>query len=174
MNEKRIGARKADFNELLCGLLNEKLDSAEGPDECTLRVEYIDAGVLIYPDDLLDDSSDELLEEIASPVYKGDLTANASLLVDMLIRDVARGLFSKVLMQISIGKNREAEIKYAEIYETEILARDLEASHRWAEYELMLERRTNKIATITKSAFEQILQEETVEDDFAVLTTNQG
>jgi hypothetical protein len=172
MNEM-IGARKADFNELLCGLLNEKLDSAEGSDECTLRVECIDAGVLIYPDDILEDSTDEILEEIAYPVYKEDLTANASLLVDMLIREVARGLFSKVLMQISITGNREAEIKNTEIYETEILARDLEASNRWAAYELMLERRTNKIATVTKSAFEQIMREETVGDNFAVLTTNQ-
>jgi hypothetical protein len=173
MNEM-IGARKADFNELLCGLLNEKLDSAEGPDECRLRVECVDVGVLIYPDDLLEDPTDELLEEIASPVYKEDLTANASLLVDMLIREVARGLFSKVLMQISIGENREAEIKNTEIYETELLARDLEASNRWAAYELMLEQRTNKIATVTKSAFEQIMREETVEDDFVALTTDRA
>lgn len=175
MNEM-IGTRKADFNELLCGLLNETLDSAEGADECTLRVECVDAGVLIYPDDLLEDSTDELLEEIAYPVYKEDLTETASLLVDMLVREVARGLFSKVLVQIAIGANREAKIQNAEIYETEILARDLEASNRWAAYELMLERRTTKIATVTKSAFEQIMREEPVEDNVAALAEkkNQG
>ena len=173
MNEM-FGARKADFNELLCVLLNEKLDAAEGPDDCTLRVEYIDAGVLIYPDDLFGDPSDELVEEIAYPIYREDLTENASLLVDMHIREVARGLFSKVLVQIFITGNREAEIKNTEIYETEISARDLEANNRWAAYELMLERRTHKIATVTKSAFEQIMREETVEDDFAVFTTDQG
>ncbi|MBN1762250.1 MAG: hypothetical protein JW878_04125 [Methanomicrobia archaeon] len=173
MNEM-IGARKADFNELLCVLLNETLDSAEGSNGCTLRVECVDVGVLIYPDDILEDSADELLEEIAYPVYKGDLTENASLLVDMLIREVARGLFSKLLMQISITGNREAEIRNTEIYETEILACDLEAGNRWAAYERTLERRTNKIATVTKSAFEQIMHEEAVEDNFAVLTTNQG
>ena len=173
MNEM-IGARKADFNELVCRLVNEKLDSAEGLDECRLRVECLDVGVLIHPDDILEDSTDEMVDEIAYPVYKEDLTANASLLADMLIREVARGLFSKVLMQISVTGNREVEIKNTEIYETEISARDLEASDRWAAYELMLERRINKIATVTKSAFEQIMQDETVEDDFAVFTTNQG
>ena len=173
MNEM-FGARKADFNELLCVLLNEKLDAAEGPDDCTLRVEYIDAGVLIYPDDLFGDPTDELVEEIAYPIYKEDLTENASLLVDMHIREVARGLFSKVLMQVSITENREVEIRNTEIYETEILARDLEASNRWAAYELILERKTNKIATVTKSAFEQLMREEAVGDNFAVLKTNQG
>lgn len=166
--------RKADFNELLRWIVNRTLASDEGSDGCTLRVEDVDVGVLINPDDILGESPDELFEEIAFPVYKEDLTSNASLLVDMLIQEVTRGLFSKVLMQIFITEHCEVAVNNAEIYETEILARDLEANNRWAAYELILEKQTSKIAHVTKSAFEQIMREETVEDDFDAFMINQG
>lgn len=169
MMDGRVDVRKADFSELLCGIVNKKLASNGGSNGCKLRVEDVDVGVLINPDDILEDSLDELFEEIAFPVYKEDLTSNASLLVDMLIQEVTQGLFSKVLMQIYITDKHEVRVNNAEIYETEILARDLEASNRWAAYELILEEQTSKIAHVTKDAFEQIMREETVEDNFDAL-----
>ncbi len=163
-------AEKADFNEQLKRLINNALKSREGNDTVRLCVEDIDAGVLIYPDDVFEDSPDDILEDIAYPVYKEDLTVDATLLIDLLVREDVRGLLSKMLVRLCINEDREVVIKNKVIYESEILARDLQSSEAKRACEKILSEKANMMSEVVRVALEQIMDKGRTEDDLYILT----
>lgn len=151
---------KADFNNVLRGIMNETLGSEEGCGNHTLCVEDIDMGIFVYPDDMFVDSLYHGSGDLVYPVYTSDLTVDASLLAELMVREDAGGLLSKVLMRVYINENREVEIKNKAIYETEIVGRDITTARQRKAVEEMLEEKTNVLAAVLKGALERLMKEE--------------
>lgn len=154
------GAEKADFNRVLQGMMNAVFEAQGGNGKLTLCVEDLDMGIFLYPDDrLVDFIEEEYAGDLVYPVYTEDLAVDASLLAEMLVREDAGGLISKVLMRLHINENREVEIKNKAIYETEILGRDITSATQRKAVEEMLEEKTNVLAAVLKGALERIISE---------------
>jgi hypothetical protein len=164
---------KADFNAVLREIMNETLELEEGNGKLTLYVEEVDMGIFIYPDNQLMDFPDDCLGYLAYPVYKEDLTEDASLLVEILVNDVAGGLLSKMLMRLHLNENREVEIKNKTIYETEILGRDLKTVKQRKACEEMLKEKTNMLARVLKGALELIMRDDVASADLGIFAINQ-
>lgn len=169
-----IGAEKADFNSLLQEIMNTTLASEKGNGKLTLCVEDVDMGIFIYPDDVLVDSSYYDLGDLVYPVYTEDLTVDASLLAELIVREDARGLLSKMLMRIYINEKREVEIKNRAIYETEIVGRDITTARQRKAVEEMLEEKTNVLAEVMKGALERIMKEKKILDNLGMPAINQA
>jgi hypothetical protein len=155
-----LDVEKADFNSVLRGIMNETLESEEGCGKHTLCVEDIDMGIFVYPDDMFADSLYYGSGDLVYPVYTDDLTVDASLLAELIVREDAGGLLSKVLMRVYINENREVEIKNKAIYETEIVGRDITTARQRKAVEEMLEEKTNVLADVFKGALERLMKEE--------------
>ena len=153
-------AEKADFNSVVRGIMNATFEAEGGNGKLTLCVEDLDMGIFVYPDDMLVDSFYYDLGDLVYPVYTEDLTVDASLLAELLVREDAGGLISKVLMRLHINENREVEIKNKAIYETEIVGRDITSVTQRKAVEEMLEEKTNVLADVLKGALERIIREE--------------
>ena len=154
-------AEKTDFNSMLQGMMNAVFEAEGGNGKLALRVEDLDMGVFLYPDArLVDFLEEEYLGDLVYPVYPEDLTVDAFLLAEMLVREGAGGLISKVLMRLHINENREVEIKNKTIYETEIVGRDITSVTQRKAVEEMLEEKTNVLAAVLKGALERIISEE--------------
>lgn len=151
---------KADFNSVVRGIMNATFQSEEGKGKLALFVEDVDMGIFVYPDDLLVDSCYYDLGDLVYPVYSEDLTVDASLLAELIVREDAGGLLSKVLMRLYINENREVEIKNKAIYETEILGREITTVEQKKAIEEMLEEKTNALAIVLKGALERIMRVE--------------
>lgn len=82
---KDTGIEKIELNSLLMEMANEVLE--EVGKGLRLRVEEVDAGIIISPD--------SPAEVIRSPAYKEDVKENTSLLMDTKVREVARGLLNR-------------------------------------------------------------------------------
>jgi hypothetical protein len=155
-----MDVEKADFNSALRGIMNATFEAEGGNGKLTLRVEDLDMGIFAYPDDMLVDSCYYDLGDLVYPVYTEDLTVDASLLAELLVREDAGGLISKVLMRLHINENREVEIKNKAIYETEIVGRDITTARQRKAVEEMLEERANVLAAVLKGALERLMKEE--------------
>ncbi len=140
--------------------MNATFEAEGGNGKLTLRVEDLDMGIFVYPDDMLVDSCYYDLGDLVYPVYTEDLTVDASLLAELLVREDAGGLISKVLMRLHINENREVEIKNKAIYETEIVGRDITSVTQRKAVEEMLEERANVLAAVLKGALERLMKEE--------------
>jgi hypothetical protein len=167
-----IGAEKADFNSLLQEIMNTTLESEKGNGKLTLCVEDVEMGIFIYPDDVLVDSSYYDLGDLVYPVYTEDLTVDASLLAELIVREDAGRLLSKMLMRIHINEKREVEIKSRAIYETEILERDFKTLEQRKAVEEMLEEKTNVLAAVLKGALERIMKEKKTLDNLGMPAIN--
>jgi len=165
---------KADFNSLLQEIMNTTLESEKGNGKLTLCVEDVDMGIFIYPDDVLVDSSYYDLGDLVYPVYTEDLTVDASLLAELIVREDTGGLLSKMLMRIYINEKREVEIKNRAIYETEISERDLKTLEQRKAVEEMLEDKTNVLAEVMKGALERIMKEKKPLDNLGLPAINQA
>lgn len=177
--DELVGAEKAGLCAVLEGIINGILDSGGGAAEKpTLRVEEVDMGVLVYPDDMLEGDQEgvieETVEEIAYPVYKEDLVVDAHLLADIIVRDVAHGLFSNVLIRLHINERREVVVQNKEVYEAEVLASEIMTVKQREECEATLEAESMMISDTLKVALEQIMREEKVGGDFDMFTPNQN
>ncbi|HDS44704.1 MAG TPA: hypothetical protein ENN68_01165 [Methanomicrobia archaeon] len=151
---------KGDLNECVRALVNELLRSAQ-PDG-SLHVVDLDIGLIVYPDDLLANSPDEILEDLVYPVYREDLTSNASLLAEVHLKETERGLMSKMFVRFQITEPAEVEIIKAEIYETEFLVSDIVTVKRRRECERLLEERAARLSTAFKTAIMQLMAEKRV------------
>jgi hypothetical protein len=154
-------AEKADFNSVMRDIMNATLDSEEENTKFALRVEEVDIGIFIHHDERLADFlEEEGVGDLVYPVYKGDLTVDASLLAELIVREIAGGSLSKVMILICINENREVEIKNKVIYETEIVGRDLKTAKQRKAVEKMLEEKANVLTAVVKGALERITRDE--------------
>jgi hypothetical protein len=168
------GAEKADFNSLLQETMNAALELEKGSEKLALYIEDVDIGIFIYPDDILFDSCYYDLGDLVYPVYTEDLSVDASLLAELIVREDTCGLLSKVLMQLHINENREVEIKNKVISETEIFERDFMTAKQRKAVEEILEEKTNVLAEVLKGALEQIMSVEKTVDDLGMNATDQA
>ena len=153
---------KGDLNERVRGLVNETLRSVQHDGSLTPQVVDLDIGLIVYHDDIFADSPDVVLEDLAYPVYREDLTANASLLAEVHLKEKKRGLKSKMFVRFQINERAEVEIINGEIYETEIHASDIVTVNRRRECEQLLEERAELVSAAFKTAIMQLLTEKRV------------
>ncbi|MGC9444817.1 MAG: hypothetical protein ACP5E9_07840 [Candidatus Methanospirareceae archaeon] len=155
-------AVKGDLNEYVRGLMNETLRSARHGGSLAPHVVDLDIGLIVYHDDIFADSPDAILEDLVYPVYREDLTGNASLLAEVHMKETKRGLMSKMFVRFKINDRAEVEIINGEIYETEILVSDIVTVNRRRECEQMLEERAELVTAAFKTAIMQLMTEKRV------------
>ena len=155
-------AAKGDLNEYVRWLVNETLRSARRGGSLTPQVVDLDIGLVVYHDDIFADSPGVVLEDLAYPVYREDLTVNASLLAEMHLKETRRGLLSKMIVRFQINDRAEVEIINGEIYETEILVSDTVTVDRRRECERLLEERAELVSAAFKTAIMQLLSKKHV------------
>ena len=148
---------RGDLNEYVRWLVNETLGSARRGRSHTLQVVDLDIGLIVYHDDLFADSPDAVLEDLVYPVYREDLTINASLLAEMRLKETRQGLLSKMIVRFQINDRAEVEIINGEIYETEILVSDTVTVDRRRECERLLEERAELVSGAFKTAIMQLM-----------------
>jgi hypothetical protein len=152
-----VDAEKADFNCVMRDLVNATLDAEEKNTKFALRVEEVDIGIFIHHDERLADFlEEEGVGDLVYPVYKEDLTVDASLLAELIVREITGGSLSKVMVRIYINEDREVEIKNRVIYETEIVGRELKTAKQRKAVEKMLEEKANVLTAVVKGAIERI------------------
>ena len=155
-------ATKEDLNEYVRGLVNERLRSVQHNGSFMPQIVDLDIGLIVYRDDIFADSAADVLEDLVSPVYREDLTVNASLLAEVHMKEMRRGLMSKMFVRFQINDNAEVEIINGEIYETEILVSDtLTVNHR-RKCERLLEERAELVSAAFKTAIMQLMAEKRV------------
>jgi len=115
---KDMGMEKIELNDLLMEMVNEVLEE-EGKG-LGLQVEEVDAVIIVCPD--------STVELTMSPAYKEDVKENTSLLIDMKVREVAKGLLNRVMIKLHINERKEVLIKSKGVHEAEILESDLNSS----------------------------------------------
>lgn len=149
---KDMSMEKIELNGLLMEMVNEVLEE-EGKG-LRLRVEEVDAGIIVCPD--------STAEVIKSPAHKEDVKENTSLLIDMKVREVAKGLLNRVMIKLHINERREVWIKNHAVHEAEILESDLNSSGIeigiGEEREKMLEEKSHQISEAVKAALERIMR----------------
>jgi len=157
-------ATKGYLNEYVRELVNETLRSVQHDGSLTPQVVDLDIGLIVYPDDIFADSPDEVLEDLVYPVYREDLTVNASLLAEVHMKETKRGLglMSKMIVRFKINERAEVVIIKGEIYETEILASDIVTVNRRRECERLLEERAQLVSAAFKTAIMQLMSEKRV------------
>ena len=148
---------KGDLNECVRGLVNETLRSAQHDGSRAPHIVDLDIGLVVFREDVFADSPEVVLEDLAYPVYREDLTVNASLLAEMQMKETERGLTSKMLVRFRINDRAEVEIINGEIYETEILASDTVTVNRRRECERLLEERAELVSAAFKTAITQLM-----------------
>jgi hypothetical protein len=150
---------KADFDEQLRTLMNASLAAKECTKRFGLRVEELEAGILIYTEDLLGDLPEgTMIEEIVAPIYREDLAADALLMLDLLVLEQERRLWSKIMLRVHIDEAGEVVVKGQEIDETEILLSDLSSSRRRKACKEQLEAKTRAIANAAKAAITHLMR----------------
>jgi hypothetical protein len=157
MSENKDMVEKIELNDLLIEMVNEVLEE-EGKG-LRLRVEEVDASIFVPTVTAAD-------EVIKSPAYKEDVKENTSLLVDMKVREVAKGLLNGVLIKLHINERREVWIKNHGVHEAEILESDLNSSSSeiekgigiGKETEKMLEEKSHQISGAVKAAIERMMR----------------
>jgi hypothetical protein len=156
-------ATKGDLNEHVRGLVNETLRSVQHDGSLMHQVVDLDIGLIVfYPDDIFADSPDAVLEDLVYPVYREDLTVNASLLAEVHLKETKQGLKSKMFVRFQINERAEVEIINGEIYETEILDSDIVTVNRRRECERLLEERAELVSAAFKTAIMQLMTEKRV------------
>ncbi len=156
MSEKK-GAEKAGLNNALKEIMNGILEGEEGTEKLKLQVEEMDTGIFVSPV--------VAVELIKSPAYKEDVKENTGMLIDMKVREVVKGLLSRMLMRLHINERREVVIKNKGVHEAEILESDLNDFKPRKECEEILEEKTNKVSKAVKAALERIMEGEKAVDE---------
>jgi hypothetical protein len=155
-------ATKGDLNEYVRGLVNETLRSVQHDGSLMPQVVDLDIGLIVYHDDIFADAPGVVLEDLVYPVYREDLTVNASLLAEVHMKETKRGLMSKMFVRFQINDRAEVEIINGAIYETEILVSDIVTVNRRRECERLLEERAKLVSAAFKTAIMQLMTEKRV------------
>ncbi|MBN1456058.1 MAG: hypothetical protein JW945_07395 [Methanomicrobia archaeon] len=153
---------KGNLNEYVRGLVNETLRAVQHDGSLTPHVVDLDIGLIVYHDDIFADSPGAVLEDLVYPVYREDLSVNASLLAELHVKETKRGLMSKMFVRFQINDRAEVEIINGEIYETEILVSDTLTVNSRRECERLLEERAELVSAAFKTAVMQLMTEKRV------------
>ncbi len=156
MSEKK-GVEKAGLNNELKEIMNGILEGEEGTEKLKLRVDKVETGIFVSPV--------VAVELIKSPAYKEDVKENTGMLIDMKVREVVKGLLSRMLMRLHINERREVVIKNKGVHEAEILESDLNDFKLRKECEEILEEKTNRVSKAVKVALERIMRAEKAVDE---------
>lgn len=155
------GAEKADLEEQLRMLMNESLAAEAATERVTLSVQALDLSIVVNRDDPLGDLPDGTgIEDVAAPVYQEDLSANTSLLLDLLVLEQRRGLWSTILLRVEIDDRADVVVKSNEIDETEILLSELHSRSQRAACKERLDAMTATIASATRTAIRLLMRAE--------------
>ncbi len=131
-------------------LEDEKEKMEEGKGKLKLQVEEVDTGIFFSPV--------TATELIKSPAHMEDLKENTGMLIDMKVREVVRGLLTRVVMISHINERKEVLIKNHGVHEAEILKTDLEDAKLKEEREKILEEKSNMMSKAVKAALERIMR----------------
>jgi hypothetical protein len=153
---------KGDLNEYVRVLVNETLRSVQHDGSLTPHVVDLDIGLIVYHDDIFADAPGAVLEDLVYPVYREDLTVNASLLAEVHVKERKRDLMSKMFVRFQINDRAEVEIINGAIYEAEILDSDTLTVNRRRECERLLEERAELVSAAFKTAIMQLMTEKRV------------
>lgn len=142
-------------------LMNESLAAEAATVRDRLCVKDLDLGIVLNLEDPLADLVDGSgIEDVAAPVYQEDLITNASLMLDLLVLEQRRGLWSTILLRVEIDDRADVVVKSNEIDETEILLSELHSRSQRAACKERLDAMTAAIASAARTAIRLLMRAE--------------